>query len=118
MAPEYGATCGFFRSTTLHSATSRRPTASGGQAHRGYAKKQGLWRSKKSVEPVLNRYASLTSRRRTEPWPDPKRPQDRVPQTEAASQFVAHMEKEFEPQDTGKRVKCEGVDYDLAMATW
>ena len=43
----------------------------------------------------------------------PKRPQDRVPLDEAAQQFVANMEKEFERKDDGKRIKCEGADYDL-----
>ena len=43
----------------------------------------------------------------------PKRPQDRVPLVEAAQQFVANMEKEFDRKDDGKRVTCEGTDYDL-----
>ena len=43
----------------------------------------------------------------------PKRPQDRVPLSEAAQQFVANMEKEFDRKDDGKRIACEGTDYDL-----
>ena len=33
--------------------------------------------------------------------------------TDAAPQFVANMEKEFDRKDAGKRIKCDGTDYDL-----
>jgi aconitate hydratase len=114
MAPEYGATCGFFPVDEITlgylRTTNRGPAAKIVEA---YAKKQGLWRSKKSPDPVFTDTLSLDLGDVVPSLAGPKRPQDRVPLDEAASQFVANMEKEFERKDGGKRIKCEGVDYDL-----
>ncbi|HEY2870529.1 MAG TPA: aconitate hydratase AcnA, partial [Reyranella sp.] len=114
MAPEYGATCGFFPVDEITlgylRTTNRGPAAKIVEA---YAKKQGLWRSKKSPDPVFTDTLSLDLGDVVPSLAGPKRPQDRVPLDEAASQFVANMEKEFERNDDGKRHKCEGVDYDL-----
>ncbi len=43
----------------------------------------------------------------------PKRPQDRVALTDATSQCIGNMEKEFDRKDYGQRVKCGGTNYDL-----
>ncbi|WP_298309572.1 aconitate hydratase AcnA, partial [Reyranella sp.] len=114
MAPEYGATCGFFPVDDITlgylKTTNRGPAAKLTEA---YAKKQGLWRSKKSPEPVFTDTLSLDLGDVVPSLAGPKRPQDRVPLTEAAQQFVANMEKEFDRKDDGQRIKCEGTDYDL-----
>jgi len=114
MAPEYGATCGFFPVDDITlgylKTTNRGPAAKLTEA---YAKKQGLWRSRKSPEPVFTDTLSLDLGDVVPSLAGPKRPQDRVPLTEAAQQFVANMEKEFDRKDDGQRIKCEGTDYDL-----
>jgi aconitate hydratase len=114
MAPEYGATCGFFPvdATTL----GYLKTTNRGQAAKiveAYAKKQGMWRSKKSPEPVFSDTLSLELGDVVPSLAGPKRPQDRVSLSEAAQQFTANMEKEFDRKDSGKRIKCEGADYEL-----
>ena len=114
MSPEYGATCGFFPVDEMTLAYLR--TTNRGQAAKlveAYAKKQGLWRSKKSPEPIFTDTLSLDLGDVEPSLAGPKRPQDRVPLSQAAQQFVANMEKEFDRKDDGKRVKCEGADYDL-----
>ncbi len=114
MAPEYGATCGFFpidgETIAFLNTTNRKASAKLVEA---YAKKQGLWRSKKSPEPVFTDTLSLDLGDVEPSIAGPKRPQDRVPLSQASQQFTANMEKEFERRDDGKRHKCEGADYEL-----
>jgi len=114
MAPEYGATCGFFPvdEETLNylRITNRGTTAKLVEA---YAKKQGMWRSKKSPDPVFTDTLELDLATVEPSLAGPKRPQDRVPLVEATSQFIANMEKEFGRKDDAKRVPCAGTDYDL-----
>jgi aconitate hydratase len=114
MAPEYGATCGFFpidSETINYLKTTNRGTAA--KLVEAYAKKQGLWRSKKSPEPIFTDTLELDMSTVEPSLAGPKRPQDRVALSEAASSFVANMQKEFDRQDSGTRVKAEGTDYDL-----
>ncbi len=114
MAPEYGATCGFFPidEETLNylRITNRGQTAKLVEA---YAKKQGLWRSKKSPDPIFTDTLELDLANVEPSLAGPKRPQDRVPLAAAAAEFKANMEKEFGRKDDGKRVPCAGADYDL-----
>ena len=114
MAPEYGATCGFFpidEVTIGFLKTTNRGTVA--KLVEAYAKKQGLWRSKKSPDPVFTDTLSLDLSEVEPSLAGPKRPQDRVPLSQASAQFIANMEKEFDRRDDGKRVKCEGASYDL-----
>jgi len=114
MAPEYGATCGFFpidETTIGFLKTTNRGTVA--KLVEAYAKKQGLWRSKKSPDPVFTDTLSLDLSEVEPSLAGPKRPQDRVPLSQASAQFIANMEKEFDRRDDGKRVKCEGASYDL-----
>mgnify|MGYP003346858612 FL=1 len=114
MAPEYGATCGFFpidgETISFLNTTNRKASAKLVEA---YAKKQGLWRSKKAPDPIFTDTLSLDLGDVEPSIAGPKRPQDRVPLSQASQQFVANMEKEFERRDDGKRHKCEGADHDL-----
>src|SRR5471032_202132 len=114
MAPEYGATCGFFPVdgiTLGYMKTTNRGNAA--KIAEAYAKKQGLWRSKKSPDPVFTDSLSLDMGDVVPSLAGPKRPQDRVSLSAAAQEFAANMEKEFDRKDTGKRVPCAGTDYDL-----
>lgn len=77
MAPEYGATCGFFPVDEITlgylKTTNRGPAAKLVEA---YAKKQGLWRSKKSPEPIFTDTLSLDLGDVVPSLAGPKRPQD------------------------------------------
>jgi aconitate hydratase len=114
MAPEYGATCGFFpidaETIRYLNATGRAKVAPLVEA---YAKKQGMWRSAKTPDPVFTDTLELDLGAVEPSIAGPKRPQDRVPLSLAAAQFVANMEKEFARKDDGKRVKVEGEKFDL-----
>ncbi len=114
MAPEYGATCGYF---PIDEETLRYLKVTGrGKANElveAYARKQGLFRTSKSPDPVFTDTLALDLGDVQPSLAGPKRPQDRVPLDQAAAQFVANMDKEFGRQDDGKRVKAEGTDYDV-----
>ncbi len=114
MAPEYGATCGFFpidEETIRFLKTTNRGSVA--KLVEAYAKKQGLWRDAKSPDPVFTDTLALDLADVEPSLAGPKRPQDRVPLSDAAQQFAANMEKEFGRKDDGKRIACPGADYDL-----
>src|SRR6186997_864233 len=85
MAPEYGATCGFFPTDEITlgylKTTNRGPAAKLAEA---YAKKQGLWRSKKAPEPIFTDTLHLDLAEVEPSLAGPKRPQDRVPLSQAS----------------------------------
>ncbi|MEO8558013.1 MAG: aconitate hydratase AcnA [Rhodospirillales bacterium] len=113
MAPEYGATCGFF---PIDKETIRYLVATGRSKEatlvEAYAKKQGMWRDKKTLDPYFTDTLELDMATVEASLAGPKRPQDRVPLTQAAQQFVANMEKEFNRKDDGVR-HAAGKNVDL-----
>ncbi len=89
MAPEYGATCGFF---PIDDETLRYLRATGRDEERialveAYAKTQGMWRDSKTPDPVFTDTLSLDLSTVTASLAGPKRPQDRVLLQNAAAQF-------------------------------
>jgi aconitate hydratase len=89
MAPEYGATCGFFpidRETINYlNLTARSPERVA--LVEEYAKAQGMWRDETSPLPVFTDTLSLDLGSIVPALAGPKRPQDRVLLTEAKSGF-------------------------------
>ncbi|HSC60359.1 MAG TPA: aconitate hydratase AcnA, partial [Rhizomicrobium sp.] len=116
MAPEYGATCGFF---PIDAETIRYLKATGRKAARvalveKYAKAQGLFRTKKSPDPVFTDTIALDLAEVEPSIAGPKRPQDRVPLARAASAFAEALDKEYgKGQEAGKRVPVPGKNFDL-----
>jgi len=117
MAPEYGATCGFFPITR---ATLEYLAATGRTAERValvevYAKEQGMWVEPGAEHPVFTDTLELDLGSVTPSLAGPKRPQDRVLLTEAAQSFRASLEGEFGKDDAAlaKRIAVEGEDHDL-----
>jgi aconitate hydratase len=114
MAPEYGATCGFF---PIDGETIRYLTVTGrakeAKLVEAYAKKQGLWRTRKSPDPVFTDTLELDLATVEPSLAGPKRPQDRVPLSQVASQFVGNLEKEFGRKDSGLRYPAAGASHDL-----
>ncbi|TVQ35507.1 MAG: aconitate hydratase AcnA [Geminicoccaceae bacterium] len=89
MAPEYGATCGFF---PVDQVTIDYLKLTGRKAERialveAYAKAQGLWHDKTSPEPVFTDTLELDLADVVPSLAGPKRPQDRVALTNAAEEF-------------------------------
>jgi aconitate hydratase len=90
MAPEYGATCGFF---PVDAETIKYLKLSGRDESRialveEYAKIQGLWRDESS-EPVYTDVLELNLSSLVPSLAGPKRPQDRVALKDAAKEFNA-----------------------------
>ncbi|ALN71677.1 aconitate hydratase AcnA [Aureimonas sp. AU20] len=89
MAPEYGATCGFF---PVDKDTIAYLEATGRDKHRialveAYAKAQGMFFDASSEEPIFTDTLSLDLSTVVPSLAGPKRPQDRVALTEAAPKF-------------------------------
>jgi aconitate hydratase len=113
MAPEYGATCGFF---PVDNETIRYLKATGRSAARialveAYAKKQGMWRTAKSPDPVFTDMLELDIGSVEPSLAGPKRPQDRVPLSRAAAEFKAALKDGFGVTAPDKRTPVEGADY-------
>ena len=116
MAPEYGATCGFFPITaeTLRylKATGRDPARVA--LVEAYAKAQGLWRDASTPEPNFTDALELDLGSVRASLAGPKRPQDRVLLEDAPASFASALEKEYgQPGALGKRVKVRGEAFDL-----
>ncbi|MDB5496922.1 MAG: acnA [Phenylobacterium sp.] len=116
MAPEYGATCGFFPVTR---STIDYLTATGRDPHRvqlveAYAKEQGIWREPSDPDPVFSDTLELDLGSVLPSLAGPKRPQDRVVLTGAAVEFKAALAGDFgKHDDMATRVKVEGENFDV-----
>jgi aconitate hydratase A / 2-methylisocitrate dehydratase len=114
MAPEYGATCGFFPvdddTLTYLNATGRSDEALLVEA---YAKAQGMWREA-GAEPVFTDVLELDLGSISAAISGPKRPQDRIDLGMAKEQFAKVMDSEYGKGDElGRRVNVMGRDHDL-----
>ena len=112
MAPEYGATCGFF---PIDQATVDFLKFTGRDPDRvalveAYAKAQGMWRDAKTPDPVFTDALELDMGTVVSSLAGPKRPQDRVPLTDAASSFKVAV-KDMGGGD--RSVKVEGRNHEL-----
>jgi len=115
MAPEYGATCGFFPVTR---ATIDYLRATGRDSARvdlveAYAKAQGMWFEPGDPDPVFTDTLELDLGSVLPSMAGPKRPQDRVLLSDAASEFSAALGKEFGREPGAPRAAVNGESYDL-----
>jgi aconitate hydratase len=114
MAPEYGATCGFF---PIDAETLRYLHMTGRDEGRialveAYAKANGMWRDE-SYDPVYTSTLHLDMGTIVPAISGPKRPQDFLPLTDAKSSFAKEMEASFKrPQ--GVEVAVKGEDYTMS----
>ncbi len=116
MAPEYGATCGFFPidDKTLQYMRTTSRTAERIALVEAYAKAQGMWRSAETPDPVFTDTLELDLADVRPSLAGPKRPQDRVLLDDAKQAFTKAMETEFrKAAELGRRHKVEGTNYDL-----
>lgn len=110
MAPEYGATCGFF---PIDEVTLSYLALTGRQQQRidlveAYSKAQGLWRNT-GDEPVFTDTLSLDMSTVQASLAGPKRPQDRVLLADVAKTFNTLMELTLKPaEDVKEQLENEG----------
>ena len=115
MAPEYGATCGFFPvdAETLDYLKTTGRSADQVELVKAYAQAQGLWREEMD-DPVYTDTLELDISTVRPSIAGPKRPQDRIVLDDAAKAFDVTMEKEFKKAaDDNTAAPVEGEDYTI-----
>ncbi len=113
MAPEYGATCGFF---PIDNETLRYLRTTGRDEDRialveAYAKENGFWRGA-DYAPVYTDTLHLDMGTIVPAISGPKRPQDYVKLTDGQSAFRREMEETFK-RPMGKEVAVDGEAYTM-----
>ncbi|MCS7087183.1 MAG: aconitate hydratase AcnA [Thermoflexales bacterium] len=123
MAPEYGATMGFFpidEETLRYLRATGRPEAA--ELTEYYAKAQGLFRTDDTPDPVFSDTLELDLSTVEPSLAGPKRPQDRVPLAQVKQQFLSALtaptkERGFglkpEELNTSVRVRFNGHEEEL-----
>ena len=114
MAPEYGATCGFFPidDETLNylNSTARDPETVA--LVEAYAKEQGLWRTAGEADPVFTDTLELDMGTVEPCISGPKRPQDRINLADGNESFAATL-KQMAGVDAPREQPVEGIDHGL-----
>jgi aconitate hydratase len=113
MAPEYGATCGFF---PIDNETLRYLRNTGREEDRialveAYAKENGFWRGA-DYAPIYTDTLHLDMGTIVPAISGPKRPQDYVALDNAKAAFAKEMEETFK-RPLGKEVPVAGEDYTM-----
>jgi aconitate hydratase len=116
MAPEYGATCGFFpvdKETVDYLKTSGRAAARVALVTK-YAKAQGMFRTSATKDPVFTETLTLDLADVVPSLAGPKRPEGRVALPSVAEGFAGAMETEYKKaMEQSKRFAVEGKSYEL-----
>jgi aconitate hydratase len=117
MAPEYGATCGFFPVDKVALDYLR---LTGRDTHRvalveAYLKAQGMFREPGQPDPAFSDTLELDLSAVEPCMAGPKRPQDRVPLKDVARSFKAELTKGLgvPPAEANKTVTVAGKNYEL-----
>ena len=114
MAPEYGATCGFF---PIDDETLRYLQQTGRDEDRialveAYAKENGFWRGA-DYAPIYTSTLELDMAEIVPAISGPKRPQDYLALTSAKASFAKEMEATFK-RPLGKEIAVKGEDYTMS----
>lgn len=112
MAPEYGATCGFF---PVDNQTMDYLKLTGRDDDQvalieDYCKAQGLWRDENSGEPEFTDTLSLDLTKVEPSLAGPKRPQDRVALSGLEKAFDTIAEENKKMDELDKTYKCEDFE--------
>jgi len=115
MAPEYGATCGFF---PVDQVTIDYLRLTGRDEDRialveAYSKAQGMWRDTNSPDPVFTATLELDLAEVKPSLAGPKRPQDRVSLEDIGANFDLLLETSGKAQQAASSVPVAGEDYGL-----
>ncbi len=119
MAPEYGATCGFFPVDTLTLDFLRE---TGRDEHRiklteEYLRAQDMFRTSDTPEPVFTDVLELDLSTVVPSISGPKRPQDRVVLKEAKTAFEKELTSSLgvPANDANKKVPVAGTNYEIGQ---
>ncbi len=114
MAPEYGATCGFFpidaETIRYLSFTSRDPQRVA--LVEAYAKAQGLWRDAGDPDPAYTDTLALDMGTVESSLAGPRRPQDRIALSGVADGYAGTL-KDMAGADGPREAVVEGANYPL-----
>jgi aconitate hydratase len=114
MAPEYGATCGFFgiddKTLDYMRLTGRSEEAIA--LAEAYAKEQGFWIDPAAADPIFTSTLELDMGSVVPSLAGPKRPQDKVILTQVDDVFNDDLAKVYK-HDGAKRVAVEGKSHDI-----
>jgi len=115
MAPEYGATCGFFPidSDTLGYLELTGRDSEVIELVEAYAKAQGLWRDETTPDPEFTDTIELDMASVVPAIAGPKRPQDRIDLTGSAPAFAEAL-KSIGGADEPREAEVDGADYTLS----
>ena len=118
MAPEYGATCGFFpidaETIRYLNFTARDPERV--KLVEAYAREQGMWRDAETPDPVFTSTLELDIGSVESSLAGPKRPQDRVLLSDAGPAFAKELPTLAGSTDKAvlaKKVAVAGANYSL-----
>jgi len=118
MAPEYGATCGFFpidEKTIQYMKLSGRSDETVALVE-SYAKEQGLWAHEGEADPVFTSVVELDLSTVTPCISGPKRPQDKIVLDGANTKFTEEIFPKtfgYNPSDLHKEFAVEGEDFKM-----
>ncbi|SFR95963.1 aconitate hydratase AcnA [Sphingomonas jatrophae] len=116
MAPEYGATCGFF---PVDQATINYLRLTGRDEWQidlveAYAKAQGFWRDTSLPDPVFTDVLQLDMSTVQPSLAGPKRPQDRVLLAHVDDNFNSELAKGYKKSgESDQRVDVDGLGHDI-----
>ena len=115
MAPEYGATCGFF---PVDAVTLEYLRLTGRDEQRialveAYCRTQGLWRDAQSPEPAFSETLCLDLSRVQPSLAGPKRPQDRVALSDMRASFDALLESSGKASQAESELPVAGESFGL-----
>ncbi|MGJ3502033.1 Aconitate hydratase 1 [Piscirickettsia salmonis] len=117
MAPEYGATCGFFpvdKETINYLELSGREEETIALVE-AYAKAQGMWRDENTADPVFTATLELDLNSVVPSLAGPKRPQDRVELPKLPAAFDQLVADQGKADELDKAVAVEGNgNYELS----
>jgi aconitate hydratase len=114
MAPEYGATCGFFPiddKTLDYMRLTGRPDETVALVE-AYAKAQGMWHDVNGPEPIFTDTLELDMSSVRPSLAGPKRPQDRVSLDSVDEVFNGDLTKVYK-KDHAQRAEVEGSDHGI-----
>jgi len=119
MSPEFGSTCAIF---PIDAETLRYLEFSGRPRElielvEAYAKEQGLWHDEHSEEPTFSEVLELDLSTVVPSIAGPKRPQDRVPLTEAKAAFRLALEGYLPEEDPEDEAVAESFPASDPVAT-
>ena len=117
MAPEYGATCGFFPITqaTIDYLAATNRAKDRVALVEAYAKAQGMWREPTDPDPVFTDLLELDLSTVLPSLAGPKRPQDRVLLSSAAAEFKSALAGDVfgKPDALADRFPVAGENFDI-----